>query len=64
MVSMPTLTPEQVKKRGVILQQMADSYWEDHPYLKRDEAYLRFAHKVETDVVLQRTINGMAAMGR
>lgn len=57
-----TLTPEQKKKRGQILQQMADSYWHNQrPWLTRNEAYVSFADTIDKDPVKLRIINALAA---
>lgn len=59
---MPHLNVKQLKKRGEILQQMADQYWHNHrPWLPRNEAYLSFAQTIENDPVKLRIINALAA---
>jgi len=58
---MPNLTDEQKKKRGRILQDMADIYRERHQYLTQREAYKAFADWVEHDPVMLRCINALAA---
>jgi hypothetical protein len=56
------LSPEQIKKRGQILQRMADQYLEARPYLRRNEAYAAFGASIEHDPVKLRIINALAAM--
>jgi hypothetical protein len=59
---MPELNVHQKKKRGQILQQMADQYWHtQRPWLKRDQAYVSFADTLEKDPVKLRIINALAA---
>jgi hypothetical protein len=57
-----TLNEEQKKKRGKILQQMAEDYHKRHRYLKRDEAFKEFGQEIENDPVKLRVINALAAM--
>jgi hypothetical protein len=56
------LTDKQKKKRGQILQQMAEQYHKARPYLKRNEAYAAFGAFIEHDPVKLRIINALAAM--
>lgn len=58
---MPKLNPIQKKKRGVILQQMADQYWNKHPWMRREAAYNAFAADLDQDPVKLRMINALAA---
>jgi hypothetical protein len=59
---MPELNEPQKKKRGQILQQMADKYWvNERPWLSRDQAYVSFADTIEKDPVKLRIINALAA---
>lgn len=58
---MPNLTPAQKKKRGEMLQEMADMYRDQRPYLSQNEAYESFAHEILNDPIKQRIINGLAA---
>ena len=59
---MPQLNEQQKKKRGQILQQMADQYWHTkRPWLTRDQAYVSFADTLEKDPVKLRIINALAA---
>jgi hypothetical protein len=55
------LTDEQVEARGHLLQKMANDYWHQRPYLKRNEAYEKFGAIVLRDHKLQRYINAMVA---
>lgn len=59
---MPHLNEQQKKKRGQILQHMADVYWKTKcPWLKRESAYAYFAEDLEKDPVKLRIINALAA---
>ena len=59
---MPNLTDEQKKKRGRILQHLAEEYHKKHRYLKRDQAFIEFGESLENDPVKLRIINALAAL--
>jgi hypothetical protein len=56
------LSPEQIEKRGQLLQRMADQHHLSRPYLTRDEAHISFGESIERDPVKLRIINALAAM--
>jgi len=55
------LSPEQVEKRGQILQEMADIYHRQHSWMTRDDALYAFCEWIEEDPLKLRFINGLAA---
>jgi hypothetical protein len=58
---MPQLTPEQIKKRGLILQEMSKDYGKGHRFLTTREAQIEFCESIENDPMKLRIINAMAA---